>query len=791
MMKYKTLLRANLKSQKGSFAGIGILVLIITVSLCAVLSIWKNANAYEEAQLERIGYGQITYWLLGGFDRDNLLAQLQGMEDVEKAEMQEIVTCDTYVVYGTDEMTEVSGTLQMVEWGNPQYDYAIYRSDLTGMNPAPEGLEDGEIYVSPAFTSLYNVQIGDRIEIPVAEGEEKEIYTIKGYFEDAVEGSALMGIKQALMTEGDLERLAARIDAAGEKALAQNAVMVHVFQKADSDLKPAEFSEVLNEKTDLSKIPGFSYSRSAIKGFMLILQNLFAGFLMVFVLVLLIVAIIVIGHNISSSIEQDYVDMGILKAVGYTQADLRIVQMLQYLAVVVCGILPGIPLSALAVRGINRLTVPVVGLFIPADIPVGESVLSLVALLLLILGFVCVKTAKIANITPIRAIRGGAEDIYFKSRFLAPIHQKGLSFWLAYRQLVSGKKQYLSVVFVSALLVFFLSLIVRMGAWLGPDGKGLMDSFTASSYDLGIIYTDESLREEVEELMETEAGIQDVYQFTRSRAFLNQVDYLINVCSTAEYFHILEGRTCRYQNEIVVTDLVAEELGISIGDMVTVSSFGKELDFIICGVYQCANDMGANFALTKEAYEQFAVEEAKQISYWNFYLLENTSLVDEMIETLQNTYGEQLELDENTWSGTDAIVAAASSMMMFMFVVAIIFILVTVSMTGGKILYKEQRDMGIYKSLGFVSAKLRLAFSLRFGMAGTAGSLLGMALSAYLTDPLATAMLKICGIGRFTSNLTLFRMLLPVAAVGVLFLVFAYLLAGKVKRVEVGILIVE
>ena len=47
---------------------------------------------------------------------------------------------------------------------------------------------------------------------------------------------------------------------------------------------------------------------------------------------------------------------------------------------------------------------------------------------------------------------------------------------------------------------------------------------------------------------------------------------------------------------------------------------------------------------------------------------------------------ERITVDDNTWSGTDAIVLATSALMVFMLVITIIFILVTVSMTGSKIL---------------------------------------------------------------------------------------------------------
>ena len=62
-MKYFNLLRADMKSQKGSLIGIFMLVLIITASLCAVISVWSNSNDYEKERIEQAGYGDIAYWL--------------------------------------------------------------------------------------------------------------------------------------------------------------------------------------------------------------------------------------------------------------------------------------------------------------------------------------------------------------------------------------------------------------------------------------------------------------------------------------------------------------------------------------------------------------------------------------------------------------------------------------------------------------------------------------------------------------------------------------------------------
>ncbi|MDE5931630.1 MAG: ABC transporter permease, partial [Lachnospiraceae bacterium] len=705
-MKYINLLKADMKSQKGSLIGIFMLVLIITVSLCVVISVWGNSTAYEREQIDRIGYGDMAYWLSGVPNREKLIEQVEGLDEVERVEVEDIVIFTRFFVGG--QSIGVEGSLHLLDAADGRH--RIFQENLEGIQEAPGELQDGEIYVPSSFCSLYDVEAGDVLRLAAAEGEKAELFTIKGFFEDPVAGSALMGLKEVLMTKNDMERLASLLDQAGEAAQGRRASVFHIFRVKDSTLSFGEFQKILNEKTDLMAVWGFSYSKDAILGFMLILHNIFAGFLLVFVMILLVVALIIIGHSISSSIEQNYVDMGILKAIGYTCNNLRIVRILQYLIVILCGMAIGLPVSALVVQKINRLTVTVTGLWIPSDIPIGNCLLALGLILFAVIAFICIKTIRIGKITPIRAIRGGAEDVYFKSRFMAPIQKRGLSFWLAYRQLISGKKQYISACFVASLLVFFLSLTARMDAWLGPNGEGLMNSFSASRFDLGVARTDEVLADEIEDIIEARAGIADSYQFRMNRAAVDQIEYVINIISEPEYFNLLQGRTCLYSNEIVMTQTVADELNVGIGDTVSVAFGGKELDYLISGIYQCANDMGKNFGISREGFQRFLEAGEAEEPYYTYYLFRDISMVEELSQFLQEKYGEKINIDENTWSGVDSILLVLSVLMVFMYVITIVFVLITVTLTGSKILYKEQHDMGIYKSLGYESGKLRFAF---------------------------------------------------------------------------------
>lgn len=787
-MRDFTLIKANIRRQKGSFIGVFLLIWIISISLCAILSVWGNANNYVSQEIDRIGYGTFTCWAENVMDMDVVQQQVEALSDVEKVTIQPLLYV-RYIINGK----ESGSSALMLPY--KQNEYYLYKDDLSGRNSTPKEPKKGEVYVSPAFCSLYDAVIGDKVEVIL--NDKKEYLTIKGFFEDPVMGSSMMGMKTILMNQEEWNNINNSLKTPllkknTDKKITSNnnascGAMFHIFQSEKSKLSTSKFQSTVLNETALGQYGIWSYSRNSVTGFMLILQNIFAGFLIVFVLVLLVVTIIVLGHNISSSIEQDYVNMGILKAVGYTKKHLRMIQMGQHLFAVILGILAGVPLSIPLVVLVNKLTITATGLFMPTKLPVQYCALALAGIFLLLAAFVFAKTAKIGKITPLRAIRGGTEDIYFKSSFTLPVYRKGMYFWLAFRQLISNKKQYISACLITSLLVFFLSLVGRLDAWVGPDGQGIMTAFSASPYDISLQTNKEEILEDAEKVITKYTTIKDSYYFKMVRTMINGTDCSMNIISEPDYYNIQEGRTCKYDNELVLTEMMAKDLDVSIGDTVTVTNGDKEAEYIITGINECANDMGINFSMNQDGFARIG-----DIKNWPVhYILSDADCVEKINKELTDIYDDDLYVDKNEWSGVDSIVAAMSALGLLMYFITILFILIVVFLTGNKILYREQNDLGIYKSQGCNSGKLRLMFALRFVIVATLGSVIGIILNIALTDTLAYSILKMCGIGHFTSQITFASCFLPALAVTLIFFVFSYTAARKIKRIEPGILIVE
>lgn len=789
-MSYFTLIKANFRSKKGTFIGVGILIFIITVCLCAVINIFENASDFEERELERTGYGDITYWVEDSVDPERLKSQIEALDEVKKVELQP----ELFVAYSVNGIKSGSSAFG-IAYEEGERAFRIYNDDLSGMNAHPDAPREGEVYVSPSFQSLYNAQIGDNVDIHITGEADARHYRIAGYFEDPVAGSSIMGMKSILFNGKDLKDLKDIFESAGSAASGMSIYGFHITRKDTCALSDSGFQRLLNEKTDLTQYVGFAYQKAAISGFMLMFQKIISGIFLVFVLVLLIVALIVIGRSITSTIEEDFVDMGILKAVGYAKGDLRRVQILQYVILILAGMLLGLPVSVFAARAVNRLMIIVNGVMVGNELPWLYSLAALGSVLLIFVLFILAGTARIGRITPIRAIRGGADDVYFKDRFALGIHQKGLGFWLALRQLLSGKKQYISACLVAALLVFFLSVMGRIGAWVGEDGKGLMDALNVSTYDVGVYYNESGIQKEVEEKMLAEAGITDTYALRMTKGTVNNMEYVLYSISKPEYYHILKGRTCRYANEIVITEFVAQDLGVKIGDTVQVAYFDNVGDFLVSGIYQCSNDVGANFGMSMEGFAsiggQWADDDPNQYGAYTYYIFEDSAKTEEITEWLTAGYGEAVTLDQNSWSGLESILDVISAMNVSEYVISVFFVAIVAFMTGHRILYREKRDLGIYKSLGFSSGKLRRSFALRFAIVTVLGSMMGVVGSAVLTDPFASAILRVAGVSSITSHLDPVSMMLPAIVVTALFYGFAWLMAGRIKKTGAEILIVE
>jgi putative ABC transport system permease protein len=510
----------------------------------------------------------------------------------------------------------------------------------------------------------------------------------------------------------------------------------------------------------------------------------------------------------------DFVNIGILKAVGMTNASVKLALLAGYMCTVAAGLFAGIPLAIPILKIINSATRSSSGLEVPSDINVGLVLCVILAILLLVAAFIMLKTRRISEATPIKAIRGGRGSVHFSSVLKLPVSGKKLGVSLAYRQFISEKKQYAAAIIVTAILAMFMILMNDMMRWFNSQNM-LVDMFSVTKYDLTASFVDEDTQKDIENVISEHTAYRKYQMFSEYLLFDDVQMYCYIVEDPDMINTIRKGRTCTYDNEVLITQYVADGFHMNVGDTVTVKRGGVARKMVISGIYDSANDMGKNFAISKAAYSKFAHEEtvsesgvsgaAKSSSdeeEWSgkgiCYDLDNTDECDAIIQEIDKRYGDNQGITYSIHSAKDdfegvagTVNIAIQGLTLLTYMLGAVFVIVTVIIVCGKVLMREQKDIGIYKALGFTSFRLRCQLAVRFIVTAVVGSLLGIVLALIVSKPFFKAGFESFGIYSFNLSTSVISLVIPLVFMSVLFSVVAFIRAGNIRKVQPQVLIAD
>ena len=184
-MEIKTLLKSNIKSHRETALGVFVLILLVSLSLGTVLTVWNNSSRYVNSEMNRLGYGNITAWVSGLPDAAPLTEEISALDEVESVGVQSLIFSEYEI---GDQESDSEG--QLITYEPAHYPYKFFADDLSGYQAAPAEIAQGEVYVS-AYTyiySMFGVQVGDSITFPIARSGGDVTFTVAGFYEDPLYG---------------------------------------------------------------------------------------------------------------------------------------------------------------------------------------------------------------------------------------------------------------------------------------------------------------------------------------------------------------------------------------------------------------------------------------------------------------------------------------------------------------------------------------------------------------------------------------------------------------------------
>ena len=772
------LLAANLRHRKGAFAGVVLLMMIVTLSYAITVSNNQNLEQVVDEGLAAQRYGDWVFQLENSPDPSVMQilrahSEITAMNSVEVLNIARPVRAD-----GIED--EALVCLRCYTESD-----SVFNESFSGFRDFGE-LHPGEILLSYKLSTLEMYGIGKTVQIETHDGWD-ESFTVKGYYQEIAEPTDGIG----LLCQSDFDRLYSekKDGLYSLKRYLYGLTRLHLIVKEDTDLRALE-KQIKSECSIFDDAVSIG-TKAETKHYVMLYASTGTRIVAVYVALLIIIVMIVMGNSIGTAVETEYTNLGILKALGFQKTQLRIVWILQYALAVFLGSVIGLVLAAPLTAILGRLFMNLSNILTSNRLALGRCSLAALAILLICVVYVIFATARIGRISPVRAIAGGHSEIYFDSRLHTKLRKRGLNWFLALRQFTSRGKSYLGSMLIVGLLVFFLCTVMIFTKGINSD------LFMVPTGDIEITMLSGEFHPEQEADVRRLCLQWDddptVLLWTGRYMNVEDTKTLVTVYNQDSLFSKpLEGRQPIYDNEVMVTEMYAQNAGKRIGDTMTVRNGKDAAEFVITGLTQSVVSPSGLLEMTFAGGKRIGIETAES----GYIKLSHPEQKAEIVDALNDEMSDVLsaaECEPGAYIAqiTDIVDLIMNIIIGVVYSISLVFAAVVVTMICRRAFVRERTDLGIYRAIGFSVPSLRQQFALRFLLVAVVGSAAGCIASVCFSCKMLSVLMRIIGITRFGAPPTCSMLLIPAFSVSAAVFVFAYLASRSIRAVSVRELVTE
>lgn len=573
---------------------------------------------------------------------------------------------------------------------NPNFDLLV---DLEGKQIE---VESGTVYVPVCYRSEYEVQVGDVMQIGTAK------LVVAGFLRDSQMNSMMASSKRFLVTAGDYQKLS---------ELGQEEYLIEFKLKAGADVN--KFATAYSDAGLPSNGPTITYQlvkmMNALSDGMMILIILLVS------VVVLAISILCIHYIILTGLEKDKKEIGMLKAVGIAKKEIRSLYFSKFVFLSIIGALFGMLGAFVAYVPMAQQMKELYGM--PENMATNYIISILGTLLVegIILLSVRNTLKKMEKLTAVEALLGNGRFERKKNRYL-----------------------FISV--ITAAAVALMLIPQNMANTLSAPEFVTYMGIGSSQIRIDVRQSEqiEELTNQVMQELQSDESVEDaVVMTTKSyRAVLsdgNKYNLLIENGDHGKYpVNYDQGTYPKQEGEIAFSILNAEELGISLGDTITIQMDQEDSSSVrtcrVCGIYSDITNGGktakAQFDLSKDTTPVMwsiiyvNVKDSISVTEWTSSFSKKAESIGAGIQVTDiskyvlSTYGQTIR------NIKDAALLAMLTATVVLFIVVILFMRLT--------LWQERRDCSLKKALGYTAKELTWAYMVKAMAYILAGIIVGI-----------------------------------------------------------------
>ncbi|WP_312940214.1 FtsX-like permease family protein [Oscillibacter sp.] len=596
----------------------------------------------------------------------------------------------------------------------------------------------GEIYVPLYYMKNGQVILGDRVRIHGVS------FTVAGFLRDSQMNASMISSKRFLVNEADFAQL---------REFGKLESLIE-FRLTDPSAVSSFETAYLSTGLPANGPPAITYS-------LFKMANAIDDGVMIAVLILISVLVIVVSFlcirfTLLAKIEEDYREIGMLKAIGLSSPYIKRLYLAKYgaLAGVACaaGFVLSIPAKEPFLANIRLYmgepSAPQRGMILGM---LGAALIFFIVML-----YVNGVMRRFKRISAGEAIRFGApQEKSNAARGFRLSASQALSpnIFLGLKDVMLRKRLYFTMLFV--LIISSFIMIVPQNIYNTISQRSFMTYMGIGECDMRMdIQQTVNITAKAEEIASFMAQDPDIEEYTVLTSYMfdmpmddGSVGKLKVELGDPSVFPIAYsvGRAPQTNEEIAVSKFVAEDLEKGLHDTILLTVDGQKKPFAICGIYSDITNGG------KTAKAIFDIDHGSVL--WSIIpvKLQNRVLTDAKVGQYKGLFPnvKTANIDEYINQSFGGVIAAVRKISYAAIAASVLITTLVTLLFMKMLLTKDRHSIAILKTLGFKASEIRIQYLTRGFFVLIAGIFIGTVLANTLGELLGARLVAAFGASKF------------------------------------------
>lgn len=685
------------------------IILLLFVILCSMFAAAAVNNIIAvtggiEHYFDAADVPDVTVLTSGENDAEERIGELAGVREI-KTEHWLCVSSSKCFRHNGRKLDNFTNLVNLISDSEMAVNYFDENNNII------ESVDKGCFYASAPFLQDIDIKEGDEVELDV--GDSHLTLKFMGRFKGALFSSENASYPYLIMNSADYDYL--------DKDEA-----THILNDKQLYINTSNVDEI----RELAKNYSGVYVRTREESKSIYLFDMLSAYiLMIISVVLMFTAFVVLRFTIGFTVNEEFREIGVMKAVGIDNGSIRSLYIVKYLAIAVVGTLIGyfcsVPLGDMMMRTVSENMV----LGSESGTLMGLLCSGLVVIIILLFCYGC--TRRVKKLSPIDAVRNGQTGERFRRKSLLHLGHSKLpsTAFLSVNDVISSPKQFSIMIVVFTLCILLMTMMSNFALTL--KSEKILRFFDVPSSEVhimaseivGEVVVDQSTYKQIiadTEKLLADNGMPGKCTITTGTQFETShedktatIAFNVMKGETNDTLSVDRGSAPQKTDEIAVTVSTLDDLDAEIGDRVTAVINEKEYEFIITGTYSSFSSHAAFL------YKDFDLGNLPANNIWGVQIHfdgnPDKAQINRNIEKLRDL----LDTDKvystsdfiKNFTGMSDTLNAIKQMMMIITVIVTALIVILMERS---FISKEKSEIALMKAVGIGDGSITLQHSLRF-----------------------------------------------------------------------------